>query len=69
MKKTLIPAVFFQKRLKGIKPVATPRGVEMTTTNVVTQELLDCDDVLALTPAIYQECIPGTRQQQRGPPR
>lgn len=44
-----------------IKPVATPRGVEMTTTAVVSQELLDCDDVLALTPAIYQECIPGTR--------
>ncbi len=44
-----------------IKPVATPRGVELTTTTQVSQELLDCDDVLALTPAIYQECIPGTR--------
>ncbi len=44
-----------------IKPVATPRGVELTTTAVVSQELLDCDDVLALTPAIYQECIHGTR--------
>jgi hypothetical protein len=44
-----------------IKPVATPRGVEMTTTAVVSPELLENDDVLALTPAIYQECIPGTR--------
>lgn len=44
-----------------IKPVATPRGVELATTAVVSQELLDNDDVLGLTPAIYQECIPGTR--------
>jgi hypothetical protein len=44
-----------------IKPVATPRGVEMTTTAVVSPELLERDDVLALTPAIYQECIPGTQ--------
>jgi hypothetical protein len=44
-----------------IKPVATPRGVELAKTAVVSQELLDSDDVLALTPAIYQECIPGER--------
>ena len=44
-----------------IKPVATPRGVELATTAVVSQELLDDDEVLGLTPAIYQECIPGTR--------
>lgn len=44
-----------------IKPVATPRGVELATTAIVSQELLENDDVLALTPAIYQECIPGTR--------
>ena len=44
-----------------IKPVATPRGIEMVTTAVVSQELLDSDDVLALAPSIYQECIPGTR--------
>lgn len=44
-----------------IKPVATPRGVELATTAVVSQELLESDDVLALTPAIYQECIPGKR--------
>jgi hypothetical protein len=44
-----------------IKPVATPRGVELARTAMVTQELLDSDDVLALTPAIYQECIPGER--------
>jgi hypothetical protein len=44
-----------------IKPVATPRGVELARTAVVSQELLDQDDVLALTPEIYQECIPGER--------
>jgi glutathione synthase/RimK-type ligase-like ATP-grasp enzyme len=44
-----------------IKPVTTPRGVELVTTAVVGQELLDDDAVLALTPAIYQECIPGKR--------
>lgn len=44
-----------------IKPVATPRGVELAMTAVVSQELLDSDEVLALTPAIYQECIPGER--------
>jgi hypothetical protein len=44
-----------------IKPVATPRGVELARTAVVGQELLDNDDILALTPAIYQECIPGER--------
>ena len=42
-----------------IKPVATPRGVELARTAVVNQELLDQDDVLALTPEIYQECIQG----------
>lgn len=44
-----------------IKPVATPRGIELAKTAVVSQALLECDDVLALTPAIYQECIPGKR--------
>jgi glutathione synthase/RimK-type ligase-like ATP-grasp enzyme len=44
-----------------IKPIATPRGVELTKTAVVSQELLDSDDVLALSPSIYQECIPGKR--------
>jgi glutathione synthase/RimK-type ligase-like ATP-grasp enzyme len=44
-----------------IKPVATPRGVELARTAVVSQELLDGDEILALTPAIYQECIPGER--------
>jgi glutathione synthase/RimK-type ligase-like ATP-grasp enzyme len=44
-----------------IKPVATPRGVELARTAVVSQELLESDDILALTPAIYQECIPGER--------
>ena len=44
-----------------IKPVATPRGVELASTAVVSQELLDNEEVLALTPSIYQECIPGTR--------
>jgi glutathione synthase/RimK-type ligase-like ATP-grasp enzyme len=44
-----------------IKPVATPRGVEFVSTAVVSQELLDSDDVLALAPSIYQECVPGTR--------
>ena len=44
-----------------IKPVATPRGVELATTAVVSPELLEQDDVLALAPAIYQECIPGKR--------
>jgi glutathione synthase/RimK-type ligase-like ATP-grasp enzyme len=44
-----------------IKPVATPRGVELARTSVVSQELLCSDEVLALTPAIYQECIPGER--------
>jgi hypothetical protein len=28
---------------------------------VVSQELLDSDEVLALSPSIYQECIPGKR--------
>jgi glutathione synthase/RimK-type ligase-like ATP-grasp enzyme len=44
-----------------IKPVATPRGVGMASTAVVSQALLDSDEVLALTPSIYQECIPGER--------
>ena len=44
-----------------IKPVATPREVELTSTAVVSQELLDSDDILALAPSIYQECIPGKR--------
>jgi glutathione synthase/RimK-type ligase-like ATP-grasp enzyme len=44
-----------------IKPVATPRGVELARTAVVTQELLDNEDSLSLTPSIYQECIPGER--------
>jgi hypothetical protein len=44
-----------------IKPVATPRGVEVVRTAVVSPELLDDDDVLALTPSIYQECIRGRR--------
>ncbi len=44
-----------------IKPVATPRGIELTSTAVVSQELLDNEEVLALAPSIYQECIPGTR--------
>jgi len=43
-----------------IKPVTSPRG-EQVSTAVVTQELLDRDDILALTPSIYQECIPGER--------
>lgn len=44
-----------------IKPVATPRGVEFVSTAVVDQELLDSDEVLALSPSIYQECVPGNR--------
>jgi glutathione synthase/RimK-type ligase-like ATP-grasp enzyme len=44
-----------------LKPVTTPRGVEVTKTSVVSAELLANDDVLALAPSIYQECIPGTR--------
>jgi hypothetical protein len=44
-----------------IKPVATPREVELASTAVVGQELLDNEEVLALTPSIYQECIPGKR--------
>jgi hypothetical protein len=44
-----------------IKPVATPRGVEFTSTAVVSQDLLDNDQVLALSPSIYQECVPGNR--------
>lgn len=44
-----------------IKPVATPRGIEQAPTAVVSQALLDQEEVLALTPAIYQEGIPGTR--------
>ncbi|KAB2893762.1 MAG: hypothetical protein F9K40_16950 [Kofleriaceae bacterium] len=44
-----------------IKPVATPRGVEVVQTAVVSRELLEQDDVLALAPAIYQEQVPGAR--------
>ena len=44
-----------------IKPVATPRGVEFVSAAVVSRELLDSDDVLALSPSIYQECVPGKR--------
>jgi hypothetical protein len=44
-----------------IKPVATPRGVELVRTAVVSQELLDDQEVLTLTPSIYQECIRGER--------
>lgn len=44
-----------------IKPVATPRGVPFTRTAVVSQELLDHAEVLAIAPSIYQECIPGER--------
>jgi hypothetical protein len=44
-----------------IKPVATPRGVEFASTAVVSPELLGNDDVLAVAPSIYQECVPGER--------
>lgn len=44
-----------------IKSVAAARGVPFATTAVVGQELLANDDVLALEPSIYQECIPGAR--------
>jgi glutathione synthase/RimK-type ligase-like ATP-grasp enzyme len=44
-----------------IKPVATPRGVEFVSTAVASQELLDNDESLALSPSIYQECVPGNR--------
>jgi hypothetical protein len=56
-----IRAFCSQHRGAILKPVATPRGVEVARTAVVGEELLDRDDVLALTPAIYQECIPGER--------
>ena len=44
-----------------IKPVATPRGVEFVSTSVVSPELLESHEVLALSPSIFQECVPGTR--------
>jgi glutathione synthase/RimK-type ligase-like ATP-grasp enzyme len=44
-----------------IKPVATPREVELASTAVVSQELLDNEEVLALTVSIYQEYVPGKR--------
>jgi glutathione synthase/RimK-type ligase-like ATP-grasp enzyme len=44
-----------------VKPVATPRGGELAPTALVSQELLENDEVLALSPAIYQECVPGGR--------
>lgn len=44
-----------------LKPVATPRGIPMARTAVVGPELLGNDEVLALTPAIYQENIRGER--------
>ena len=44
-----------------LKQVATPRGIEVTKTMVVGPELLANDEVLALTPCIYQECIVGER--------
>jgi hypothetical protein len=44
-----------------IKPVTTSREVGLARTATVSQELLGQDDVLALTPAIYQECIQGER--------
>ena len=42
-----------------IKPIRS-RG-ELAITAVVSPELLAEDEVLALAPAIYQECIPGNR--------
>jgi glutathione synthase/RimK-type ligase-like ATP-grasp enzyme len=42
-----------------IKPLRS-RG-ELAVTAVASAELLAHDDVLALAPAIYQECIPGDR--------
>ena len=42
-----------------IKPIRS-RG-ELAITSVVSPELLAEDEVLALAPAIYQECIPGNR--------
>ena len=44
-----------------IKAVAGRRGTELAPTAVVGRELLERDDVLAVAPAIYQECIPGDR--------
>jgi hypothetical protein len=41
-----------------IKPVATPRGLPFTRTSLISQELLDNADLLALAPLIYQECVP-----------
>lgn len=42
-----------------IKPIRTPG--ELALTAVVSPELLARDDVLALSPAIYQACVPGDR--------
>jgi glutathione synthase/RimK-type ligase-like ATP-grasp enzyme len=44
-----------------VKPVTAMRGAPFAVTSVVSPELLDNDDVLALAPSIYQECIPGGR--------
>ncbi|HXU74148.1 MAG TPA: hypothetical protein VN947_32860 [Polyangia bacterium] len=44
-----------------IKQVASPRGIEVAKTAVAGPELLASDEVLALTPSIYQECIAGER--------
>lgn len=44
-----------------IKPVATPRNMELASTAMVSQELLDNEEVLSLSASIYQECIPGHR--------
>jgi glutathione synthase/RimK-type ligase-like ATP-grasp enzyme len=44
-----------------VKPVRTRGGDECAATVVVGADLLQQDDVLALSPAIYQECIAGER--------
>jgi glutathione synthase/RimK-type ligase-like ATP-grasp enzyme len=44
-----------------LKPIGTGRKEEMAPTAVASPELLEHDEVLALAPAIYQECIPGQR--------
>jgi len=44
-----------------IKPIGARRGQELAATAIASPELLENDEVLALVPAIYQECVRGER--------
>jgi glutathione synthase/RimK-type ligase-like ATP-grasp enzyme len=44
-----------------VKSVTATRGTPFAVTSRVTPALLERDEILSLSPSIYQECVPGVR--------